>query len=79
MLYLLLFIPALTAVFCFLPMGPRWWERFNIIGSLLTGAAAIYISLRALQAGGSMWHGSLLMVDELSAVLVFIIGVVGTI
>ncbi|MHB8919379.1 MAG: proton-conducting transporter transmembrane domain-containing protein, partial [Desulfocucumaceae bacterium] len=40
---------------------------------------AIYISLRALQAGGSLWHGSLLMVDELSAVLVFIIGVVGTI
>lgn len=79
MLYLLLLIPALTAVACFLPLNTRWWERLNMAGSLLTGTAALYISLRELQAGSSLWPGSFLMVDELSAVLVFIIGVIGTI
>ncbi|KJS17678.1 MAG: NADH-ubiquinone oxidoreductase [Peptococcaceae bacterium BRH_c4b] len=79
MLYLLLLIPALTAVFCFLPLNPWWWERFNIVGSLLTGTAALYISLKALQAREAEWQGSFLVVDELSAVLVFIIGVVGTV
>lgn len=78
MLYILLLIPALTAVVCFLPLNLRWWERFNIVGSLLTGAASLYISLSALQARGSVWPGSFLVIDKLSAVLVFIIGVVGT-
>jgi len=79
MLYLLLLIPALTAVACFLPLNTRWWERFNVVGSILTGTAALYISLRTLQAGSPLWPGRFLMVDELSAVLVFIIGVIGTI
>lgn len=79
MLYLLLLIPTLTAVVCFLPLKLRWWERFNVAGSLLTGTAALYFSLRALQSGGAAWPAGLLVIDELSAVLVFIIGVVGTI
>ncbi|HBV98329.1 MAG: NADH-ubiquinone oxidoreductase [Peptococcaceae bacterium BICA1-7] len=79
MLYLLLLIPALTAVACFLPLNTRWWERFNVVGSILTGTAALYISLQTLQAGSPLWPGRFLMVDQLSAVLVFIIGVIGTI
>lgn len=79
MLYLLLLIPALTALLCFLPLKLLWWERFNVAGSLLTGAAALYFSLRALQSGGPVWPVGFLVIDQLSAVLVFIIGIVGTI
>ena len=79
MLKLLLLFPVLTAALCLLPLRSRWVERINILGSLVTGGTALYCSLSVFwkQELGAL--GSFLFIDELSAVLVFIIGVVGTI
>jgi len=79
MLYLLLLIPALTGAAVLLPLGAVWRERINLAGSLLTGGVAGWSSFWALQSGGIGGPGDFLVIDELSAVLVFIIGVVGTI
>jgi len=78
MLYLLLLIPVLTATLCWLPLRSRWVEKINILGSLLTGVTALYCALSVfwVREAGSL--GSFLFIDELSAILVFIIGVVGT-
>jgi len=79
MLYLLLLIPLLTAVACLLPLGIRSWERINVMGALMTGIAGLYCSLMPFRAGGGTRAGSFLFIDEFSAVLVFVISVVGTI
>lgn len=78
MLYLLLLVPLSTAVCCLFPLGPRWWERINVLGALLTGIAALYCSLKVFRVGNVERIHSFLVIDELSAVLVLIIGIVGT-
>ncbi|MFZ5646156.1 MAG: hydrogenase 4 subunit F [Bacillota bacterium] len=79
MLYLLLVIPVLTAAACMLPLGIRWWERLNCTGAFLTGAAAVYCSVSVFGSGNDLGADSFIFIDELSAVLVFVIGAVGTI
>ncbi|MHB8156413.1 MAG: hydrogenase 4 subunit F [Desulfocucumaceae bacterium] len=78
MLYLLLLIPLLTAFLCQLPLKAYWWERINIVGTLLTGSTALYLSLGLFWNGYDKSPDSFLIIDELSAVLVFVIGIVGT-
>jgi len=78
MLYLLLLIPLITAAACLLPLGLRSWERINILGALMTGITGLYCSLMPFRSGGGPRTESFLFIDEFSAVLVFIISVVGT-
>lgn len=61
------------------PLGCRWWERVNVVGALLTGAAAMYVSLSVFDIGNTQRTPAFLVIDPLSAVLVIIIGIVGTI
>jgi hydrogenase-4 component F len=78
MLYLLLLIPVLTAALCLLPLKPRWWEYIHVLGTTLTGITALYCSLNVFLAGNVERVSSFLFIDELSAVLVLVIGIVGT-
>jgi len=78
MLYLLLLAPLFTAVCCLFPLGSRWWERINVLGALLTGIAALYCSLNVFLVGNIDRTQAFLVIDQLSAVLVLIIGIVGT-
>lgn len=78
MLYVLLIVPMITGILCCLPIKPRCSEVINMIGSVLTGITAIYCSIKLFMSGPVENINRLLIIDELSAVLVFIIGVVGT-
>ncbi|MEG6511860.1 hydrogenase 4 subunit F [Desulforamulus ruminis] len=78
MLYLLLSIPFFTGVLCWLSLPLKWLERINVLGAALTGALAFYAALGVFREQSLAHAGSLLVIDELSAVLVFIIGMVGT-
>lgn len=79
MLYLLLSIPILTAILCLLPLRANWSERANALGAVLTGVFALYCVLRVFRDKTMEMTSGFLVIDELSAVLVFIIGMVGTI
>ena len=79
MLYLLLAIPVLTALLCFLPMRAEATEKINILGALLTGITAIYCIFKSFISGVAVGNSPFLVLDALSSVFVFIIGVVGTI
>ena len=79
MLYLLLIIPVLTAVLCFLPLRVGMTEKINIFGAILTGMTAIYCIYKAFIIGSVVGASPFLVLDALSSVFVFIIGVVGTI
>ncbi len=82
MLYLLLALPMISGLLCCFTKA-RNAELINILGSLLTGITAIYCCLTPFMTGTAQKLNShkiykLLILDELSAILVFIIGVVGT-
>lgn len=79
MLYLLLLIPLVTALLSLLPLRLGRLELINVLGAVLTGASALYCVLEVFGRKAVERTGSFLVIDELSAVFVFIIGVVGTI
>ncbi len=71
-------IPLLTAFICLLPLKSKYYDRTNIIGSLLTSITA-FISIWNYLNQTEIHQSTYIFIDGLSIILVFVIALVGTI
>src|SRR5579859_1370120 len=69
-LILILLVPLLSGALCFAIRSQVWWERLNLVASILVAALAAVLALDVIRSDRATALGGFLQADALSALVV---------